>query len=497
MTMSDMIMAKLEDRGIDVERAVQMGWTSVRGASVPGAQSGRYGEAVNEDWLVIPYYRGERIVNRQYRTLGKHKFFSQDKGGAQIAWNENVLMDRTLDSRPLVITEGALDAMVALQCGFPRTISVPAGAPNPHPEKSADELMDMAKYDWAREFGRLCSEEAVPQIILAVDSDTNGDTLFHDLSLIFERKRCKYVTWPVDAEGHKIKDLNDLLLARQARGVVEALTDASWIRAGVYSMPELPPLAAQVILEHGFEAFSQHYRVRLGDWAVWTGIPGHGKSTLINDLCCRLVERHGIKVAWASFEQEPQRDHRRALRTWFSRQPVHRQTVVELEAADEWIARNHLFIVPDEEDEVTVDWLLEAAEIAVKRHGCKVVVVDPWNEMDHAWGARETEAQYLNRSVKRFRRFARRNQVHLIIVAHPKQLQKVDGDYPVPTLYDINGGAVWFNKADLGVVVHRETQDNTLVRVAKSRFHETIGKPGAVIMQFCNDDRRFTETERG
>lgn len=50
--------------------------------------------------------------------------------------------------------------------------------------------------------------------------------------------------------------------------------------------------------------------------------------------------------------------------------------------------------------------------------------------------------------------FAAINGVHVWLVAHPKQLQQWKGD--APTLYDIAGSAHFINKADVGIVVHRD-----------------------------------------
>lgn len=44
--------------------------------------------------------------------------------------------------------------------------------------------------------------------------------------------------------------------------------------------------------------------------------------------------------------------------------------------------------------------------------------------------------------------------MHVWLVAHPKQLQQWKGD--APTLYDIAGSAHFINKADVGLVVHRD-----------------------------------------
>ena len=51
------------------------------------------------------------------------------------------------------------------------------------------------------------------------------------------------------------------------------------------------------------------------------------------------------------------------------------------------------------------------------------------------------------------KRLARRFQIAIIVVAHPTKEGGKAGSIEDATLYDINGGAVWNNKADLGVIV--------------------------------------------
>lgn len=501
MTMSSAILGALEARGLDVELADRLGFASARRGD---------GEA-----LVIPFYRDGRIVRRKYRRFDREEGrWSQDPGGPKLAWNEDCLRDESLAAQALIITEGELDAFAAIQCGFGRTISVPDGAPPPG-ERSAEDLAASKKYDWLRELEPLLTKVRVPEVILAVDGDSNGAALLQDLSVQLGRYRCKFITYPIardpQARGReRLKDLNEVLEDYGLKGVVETVSRAQWLKVDdVYTLSQLPPLPPSIIYEIGFPALGDHYKARLGDFAVWTGIPSHGKTSFVQDLCCRLAHRHDLKIAWASFEQTPQRDHQRAFRSWWGEadwvggegarmgKPAYKMTTAELAEADAWIEAHHVFLVPNEDADVNLEWLLEKMEVAVVRHECRVIVIDPWNEMDHLWERHETEAQYINRAIKTLRRFARAFQVHMIVVAHPtKQARLADGSYAMPGLYDINGGAVWFNKADLGVVVHRESEDATRVKVAKSRFHDVIGRPGSVLMHFSKDERRFIEQER-
>ncbi len=506
MTMSNAVLEWLGAREIDVELADRLGFASVR-------RDG--GEA-----LVIPFMRDGKVARRKYRFIDRAEGkWTADKGGQRIPFNEDALRDESLYGQPLLITEGELDAVVALQCGFPRTISVPDGAPPPG-ERAKEDLEASAKYDWLKDIRPFLTPELVPEIIIASDGDDNGAAMLQDLSVLLGRFRCKFLTYPKardPARGRpRLKDLNEVMEDYGAKGVVETINRAQWLRVdGVYRMSELPPLPAQQVYRlddadhfgaQDFHLLSEHYRPRLGDFAVWTGVPGLGKSTFANDFCCRLAYLHQIKIGWASFEQAPQRDHRRALRSWYGREDLdgRRQgclerdlTEGEVAAADVWIDDHHIFIVPSEDDDVTLEWMLDRMEAAVVRHGIKVMVIDPWNEMDHTRARDETMTEYVGRSIKTLKRFAKKFQIHLIVIAHPtKSTKDGDGKYRMPTLYDISDSANWYNKCDLGLIVHKDREEETLIKVQKSRYHDIIGRPGEVKMQYSKDERRFVETER-
>ncbi len=473
------IAKQLEARGLNPEIASQTGMHSFAG--------GAGGEV-----LAIPFMRNGKTVNVKYRTLSGEKRMWQVAGGLQCLWNEDCLRDDALLSEPLIITEGELDALAAIQAGFKRVVSVPGGAP----EKPLPE--DTSKYAFLDEVRKLLVTDRVPEIILATDGDGPGSILMHDLSVRLGRFRCKFLTYPKrpdaaqDTDGRRFKDLNEVLVVYGESGVRKTIERAQWLRVdGVYRMGELPPVPEAPILDIGIPRLRNHYKARLGDISIWTGIPSHGKSSLVNDLCCNLVKQHGINVAFASFEQMPQRDHKRNLRTWFLGMPVQYAGPKQIREADDWIDKHFAFMVPSEDDDVTLEWTLDRMEAAAVQHACKVIVIDPWNEMDHARSRDESLTEYTGRAIKALRRFAKKMMVHLIIVAHPsKQRKDENGEYQVPTLYDISDSAHWYNKADLGVVVHR-FQSHTLIRVAKSRYHDEIGVPGDVEASYVFEQRRY------
>ena len=464
-------IAMLEARGLDAELLVRHGVAS--SAKLGG------------DCIAIPYVENGQRVNTKYRTIGGEKRFCQETGARKVFWNVDAIADQTLGEMPLIITEGEFDAMAAIQCGFARTVSVPDGAP-------AEAIGDgeTTKYQFLDNAPQALRD--VREIILATDSDGPGVNLLNDLALRLGKARCKWVRYPKGC-----KDLNDALLKYGPRGVTETIARAQWIAVdGVYRMGELPPLPAPVVISTGIIGMDQHYRMRLGDLVVLTGIPGHGKSTFVNEICARAAINKGWCTAFASFEQAPQSDHRRALRTFHAGKRVIDQAARETEEADAWIDQMFSFIVPSEDDDVTLAWLLERAAAAVVRYGAKIVVVDPWNEMDHVRPPDMSLTEYVGFAIKQFRKFARKYRVHLIVAAHPaKQKRNDDGTFSVPSLYDISDSAHWYNKADVGIVVHRLDEVRTMIRVAKSRYHDEIGRPGQIVAAFNPEMARYTVLE--
>ena len=149
-------------RGLDVELLVKHG---------VGASSKLGGDAIG-----IPYFVGETRVGCKHRTLTGEKRFMQDVGSQQVLCNLNVVADSSLKAEPLVIVEGELDMFSAIQAGFPRSVSVPGGAPA-HPTANDEGK----RYHFLVEAEPLLAE--VRDIILAVDGDGPGAILRHDLAL--------------------------------------------------------------------------------------------------------------------------------------------------------------------------------------------------------------------------------------------------------------------------------------------------------------------------
>ncbi len=148
-----------------------------------------------------------------------------------------------------------------------------------------------------------------------------------------------------------------------------------------------------------------------------------------------------------------------------------------------------------EVEETSLAWVLEKIAAADFRYEATLVIVDPWNEMDHARSADMTTT-CVGFTIRQPRKLAKKQGVHVIVVAHPAKLQRGrDGKYPVPGLYNISDSAHWSNKADIGIVVRRDNlldDPETAIRVVKSRYHSAIGTPGEIKAVWDEGRTRYT-----
>jgi twinkle protein len=300
------------------------------------------------------------------------------------------------------------------------------------------------------------------------------------------RARCKWLKYPKET-----KDLADVLARYAERGIVETIARAQWLAvSGIYRLSELPPLNPPQALDTGIPGLSKHYNLRVGDFCVLTGLPGKGKTSFSREVACRMASRHRWRTAMASFEAIPQLDHRRALRTWYNSDLVINQDDTQIAKADEWADEYFRFLVPEEDEDVSLDWIIERISTAAIRDHIKLAIIDPWNELDHERPPDMTMTEYVGAALRRLKRMARTLGLHLIIAAHPAKMHRNrDGKFPTPTLHDISDSAMWANRADVGIVIERVEgiENQTSVQVVKSRFHDQIGTPGDIMLRFVHE----------
>lgn len=479
-------VAAFEGRGISAETAVRYGIYTARraadGAVVPDSTG---------NIVVFPFYDRGAAVSEKYRAPGKR--FWQRPGGRRTFWNVEALDDPVLaaGTMPLIITEGELDALTAIECGFPLAVSVPDGAPPVPDGQDPADLTDAAgeKLEPSGKFDYLWHNRdrlrRIRRFTLAVDSDRPGQRLAAELVRRLSASRCHFVEYPASC-----KDLNDVLRQFGAEAVAAVLNSAKpYPVKGLYRLTDYPERAALETLSTGWFTLDNHLRLFAGEFMVLTGIPGHGKSTFALNLLSNAADLHGWRSAVFSPEMPTVPHLRNRLRRIRGGDP---------EAADAFIARAFSFIDSDPtgrlDEDFDLNWLIDKATDAVLRDGVRALLIDPWNEIEHARGKWESVTDYVGRAIRTIKRFARLYDVAVIVVAHPTKEVGKEGKTRRPRLYDVEGSAHWFNKCDHGVVIERGPGCESIIHVDKVRFDES-GIPGQCRMGYDAATCRFTPLE--
>jgi twinkle protein len=250
----------------------------------------------------------------------------------------------------------------------------------------------------------------------------------------------------------------------------------------------------------GWPSLDNLYTIKSGQMTIVTGIPGSGKSEWLDALIVNLARRDGWSFGIFSPENYPVAVHaakfaEKVVGKPFFQGPSERMTKDELHQFLDWANDQLFFIVPPEP---MLDDVLDRARALVFRNGIRGLIIDPWNELDHTRPRELTETEHVSRCLTRIRQFARSNDLHAWVVAHPRIMRRESGKVPVPTPYDISGSAHWFNKADNCITVWRDKEDDAApveIHTQKIRFRE-VGRLGVAFLNYDRVTGNYRDAHR-
>jgi twinkle protein len=251
----------------------------------------------------------------------------------------------------------------------------------------------------------------------------------------------------------------------------------------------------------GWPSLDRYYSVVPGQLTVVTGWPSSGKSEWLDALMVNL-SRQGWRFAIYSPENRPEETHLAKLiekRSGkpFGPGPTPRIDSAELKTQALDISLCFKLIGTDDGEPPTMPEILAVAEQALQGQGKHGLIVDPWNELDHLRPAALSETEYVSRTLSTVRGWARTNNVHVWIMAHPRNVKRDDGGkLPVPRPDMISGSQHWWNKADNAITVWRDMEQpdsqDVEIHVQKVRFKH-IGRPGLADLKWDRVTGRYHE----
>ncbi len=394
------------------------------------------------------YFREGELINCKFRDGQKN--FKMVSGAELIFYG----LDSINEMPTIYIVEGEMDALSLHEAGIYSVCSVPNGA------SKGNQRLDYLDNCW--EYFKDKKE-----IILCTDNDQPGLSLRNELARRFGQYRCKYV------EFGDFKDANEVLIEKGAEVLRNILkTSKHFPLEGVVNVNDI----WKDVLNYN-ENGIKNYSVGLGDsddyfkidfegsWSVVTGIPNSGKSDVVDQIACNMAVNYRHRTAFFAPESFPYEGHIKRLANKLNERIC---TNEDLNNTKDFI-EEHFYFVKIDLDNLTLDGILEAFRDLVFQKGVNLLVIDPWNMLDHS---AQRDHSYIGIMLSKITQFCQQSKTHLFLVAHPRKMSiSESGIYQVPTPYDISGSSDFFNKAFNCVTVYRSLGEITKYKSDAVQMH--------------------------
>jgi twinkle protein len=393
----------------------------------------------------------DELINIKFRDAKKN--FKLVKDAKLIFYN---LSNVNFKER-VYICEGEIDCLTLSQSGFKNVLSVPNGA-----------SVGTNRLEWFDDVSEAIM--SCPEVYLCLDNDIAGRKLREDLAERIGKDRCKYVEF-VDC-----KDANDCLQKYDLQAIITSISEAKpFPLEGVFTISDMSDEIDDLYhngLDSGVNLKIEGFTLNIvkGYLSIITGIPSHGKSEWVDNICVHLRRHHNWSGAFYSPENKPTRLHfskiaRKIIgKSWDG---ANRMSPLDVNAVKKYLDKKIWFIKP--EKDFTLKSILDHAKRTKQMYGLDYFVIDAWNKLEHK---NDGSTNAIGKDLDELATFCEVNNVHCFLVAHPTKMKKSNGvEFDVPTLYDINGSSNFYNKADNGICVFRDKINNlAYIYIQKVKF---------------------------
>lgn len=396
--------------------------------------------------------------------------------------HENVMFLQHLANpdSPLLICEGEIDALAAIQAGYKNTVSIPFGCSN---TKFIDEQWDFF--------------EQFDTIVVAGDNDEAGRKFSKEVVARLGNWKCRAVQFPTsytmpNGERIAVSDTNEVLYYYGAEKVLECINEAinkpiptvvDFSDVHEYNLDELDGCRFGLA-----DMDKVLMRLFSGSLTVLFAKASAGKTSLINLLTAECLNdgksvflysqelSNALTSNWLLYSLAG----RRNINSFVSKEgaPYYRVTP---DARKEILKyyRNQLFLYRDGES-IDIDDILKTAEVCVRRQGVSLVVLD--NLTCISCKGCESDLMRQTEIVRKCVNFALTFNVAVVLAAHSRKTNEA------LSMDDVAGSSNISNLA--GRVIGMERNEvGVAIKIIKDRY---LGKNGAEIkLGFDYPSRRF------
>ena len=427
--------------------------------------------------IVFNYFYLGKVVSQKLRSADDNKLF-RVAGSTNYLYNGDCLHKDELPEY-LVWTEGEIDAATIVSCGIDNVVSLPNGSDsNLNILKNYAQILQIKRH------------------IIAVDNDEPGRKLAEKLIDKLGVSKCV----SVDLKGYN--DPNDLAVNEGLQELfIQIIAAKNKMPEGIMPITKADRANLYKVMNEGLnegkrigvENIDEIMRYNSGRIRLYTGIPGHGKSTFVDWLSFELIRKHSWKFAIFSGET-PRDTHIRRLSTLRLNHPVQDITNTSLvDKALDWVNENY-FLFDTYGKYNNLGSILERAIWLSENIGINAVIIDNWTSIDRSVGKdSSTEIASIQNILNQMQALVKKYQLDIWLVAHPRKMGvRTDGTYNKPNGYDVGGSSGFYNTPCEGITVYRLEGEENLVEINKwkARFDEE-GKKGHALLEFNPRTRRY------
>lgn len=399
-------------------------WLLGRGLTEQTLADFRIGEQFRDGktYCVFPYLRDDTLVNAKTRNVADKKDMRQEPGAEPCLFGWHLIDPK---QRFIAITEGEIDAMTLHQLGV-AALSINAGAGN----------HQWIESDWER-------LDRFSEILLCFDDDEPGRKGAAVVAARLGLERCRVVKLGAKDANQWLQDGADSKALQHALTLAkpldpQELASMADFMAGVKALfYPTHDQADNPVLMLGGKEFAW-FEFRPGEYTVWTGINGHGKSLMLSQVELGLMQQQQ-RVMVFSGELTPERQGKRLVKQATG---LDRPTPAYIDAVGDWVRdRMWLFNIVGT---AKLDRLLEVFAYGARRYGISQFVIDSLMMTDVPEdGPGSLSAQ--KEAVQKITAFAKRTGGHVHLVAHPRKAK--DESQP-PGKLDVGGSGRITDAAD-------------------------------------------------
>lgn len=444
---------------------------------------------LDNELLAVKYKPSRKVKNGEPKM-----WFQKDASTVPILWNVKKL-DFT---KPLVISEGEIDALSIIESGYNNVCSIPNGA-------GSISWIEF-NFDFLENFN---------SIILWFDNDKAGEEGLKKTASRLGEYRCKIVKPKIDDEdkveeyysshgrmGVRKTDANNILITCGKERVIDLINRAEEVPVKnlKYLMDcEVLDLKDVEKFTTGLQSLDNIlYGSLMSTLTIYTGVAGSGKSTLCNLTSVIAPIETGHKVFVFSGELSEGQ-----LLSWIM-SPLAGinntvvwdndggrkgfSTTAEAEQAIRDYYHNDIIVYSSSDElETSDDDLIKAMEVAYKKYGCDVFLVDNLLCIPMEANGNESKWDAQKKFIIKLMNFTTQYNVSTNLVVHPRKPSgDEDGDLGI---YSLHGASELSNLCHRLISVKRLKEDedgySMEVNIIKDRPSQAAGQRCRLMYDYC------------